>query len=596
MATYETIPPFSIYGQGDAHMSLRQVLKNSGYDPDVAPFPGLMGPVFNVKAFGAVGDGVADDTVAIQAAIDAAEALVSVDATPAHVTGGSIVWLPPGRYRTTALLTLNASGVRLCGPSSGASSIVPSHGGNGLKIDGAALYLRHVAVCGLSIDYTGETVANDAVGIDVNQATDTCEMTDVQIVFPQANTATGLRGIVFTDCESWGLRNVWIGWLRGTGSIGILFDNDGLNRGNMTFDNVLIRDAYTGWKNVGSSITNGLVFNSFKVINSASGADVVPLYGVWIAGQTYGATFNDPHIEGEAGGSSNFTSGIFLDATGTAIRNVKVNNALIERVTTGIDAGSAGGTVQHCRIMDVRFISTETVTNGVVLGSGVVDSWFLGLTAQPTVTNWVVDNSAANSGNLFQWNLGGGVASRPLYYKGALSIQDGAAAPGTYTGIAGLYIDAAEGTVKVKSGTGVIRPLVQRSFVDANKNTTSTSDASITSYSLPAGVLAVNGQAVRITARGRQSAQDGSFNVKFGATVLATLVPLAGENWSFSATVVRVSATSQSANAVTSHNGTGADASAFPTETLADAITIDFRGSVTAGGTLRLDYACVEVL
>ena len=59
---------------------------------------------FNVRAFGAVGDGVHDDTAAIQAAIDAASAGL-----------GGVVYLPPGGYRTSAPLTLPTDSISLVG-------------------------------------------------------------------------------------------------------------------------------------------------------------------------------------------------------------------------------------------------------------------------------------------------------------------------------------------------------------------------------------------------------------------------------------------------------------------------------------------------
>ena len=67
--------------------------------------------VFNVKDYGAVGDGVTDDSAAIQAAIDAAE-----------VDGGS-VYFPAGDYNVTATLTLQADGVRLVGAGSQATTL-----------------------------------------------------------------------------------------------------------------------------------------------------------------------------------------------------------------------------------------------------------------------------------------------------------------------------------------------------------------------------------------------------------------------------------------------------------------------------------------
>ena len=70
----------------------------------------------SVDDFGAVGDGVADDTAAIQAAIN------SLGAS----TGGTI-YLPAGTYRTTSILSCTQRGVTLIGDGADASIIRAEH-------------------------------------------------------------------------------------------------------------------------------------------------------------------------------------------------------------------------------------------------------------------------------------------------------------------------------------------------------------------------------------------------------------------------------------------------------------------------------------
>lgn len=57
-----------------ANRAVRWILEKSGYDPDALQFTGLYGPVINVKAFGALGDGANDDTAAIASAVSVAMA------------------------------------------------------------------------------------------------------------------------------------------------------------------------------------------------------------------------------------------------------------------------------------------------------------------------------------------------------------------------------------------------------------------------------------------------------------------------------------------------------------------------------------------
>ena len=72
----------------------------AGYHRGEAPLPTLK-PTVDVKAFGAVGDGIADDTLAIQKAIDASP--------------GKVIHLPPGRYKITNFLTIRHGGTVLQG-------------------------------------------------------------------------------------------------------------------------------------------------------------------------------------------------------------------------------------------------------------------------------------------------------------------------------------------------------------------------------------------------------------------------------------------------------------------------------------------------
>ena len=68
--------------------------------PDQPPTDGI----YNVKDFGARGNGASDDTAAIQATIDRASA-----------GGGGRVWVPPGRYPVASLNLTNRHGIGLVG-------------------------------------------------------------------------------------------------------------------------------------------------------------------------------------------------------------------------------------------------------------------------------------------------------------------------------------------------------------------------------------------------------------------------------------------------------------------------------------------------
>lgn len=76
-----------------SNVSVTGNLTVSGYTTNINGF-------FNVKAYGAIGDGSTDDTSAFASAITAAAAISSLNAS------GTTIVIPPGTYKITSLLTI----------------------------------------------------------------------------------------------------------------------------------------------------------------------------------------------------------------------------------------------------------------------------------------------------------------------------------------------------------------------------------------------------------------------------------------------------------------------------------------------------------
>lgn len=122
--------PADIYAQTDYSISVKD--KNNNliyYKGSAVENTGQYLPAINVKdsAFGAVGNGVADDTLSIQAAINAAAS-----------AGGGLVYLPSGAYKVTSGLVINTGGVTIIGQQLKASTVVPVGNFNAITITGGA--------------------------------------------------------------------------------------------------------------------------------------------------------------------------------------------------------------------------------------------------------------------------------------------------------------------------------------------------------------------------------------------------------------------------------------------------------------------------
>ena len=127
----------------------------------------IEGAPFSVLDYGAVGNGVADDTAAIQAAIDAIS-----------LTGGELLF-PPGAYKiTSSLVKTFADGVNI------------AVRGYGAKIDATAI------TTGNAIELGGSRVSSTALGANVSKNSDTYTVAS-------AAGVTAGRVLLITSTDLW---------------------------------------------------------------------------------------------------------------------------------------------------------------------------------------------------------------------------------------------------------------------------------------------------------------------------------------------------------------------------------------------------------
>jgi hypothetical protein len=120
--------------------------------------------IYSITNYGAVGDGVTDDTIAIQATIDAVEAI-----------GFGTVYFPAGSYLVSTTLTINSDGVYLRGAGKYISKLVrASDYGDTIFItgvDGTGTLLNNCGVIDLGFESTAVTTSGYHIHLNgVNQA------------------------------------------------------------------------------------------------------------------------------------------------------------------------------------------------------------------------------------------------------------------------------------------------------------------------------------------------------------------------------------------------------------------------------------------
>lgn len=155
----------------------------------------------SVKDFGAVGDGVTDDTTAIQNAIDYAATVITSGSADLDQVTASVVF-PAGKYRTTAPIEMK-NGVQFRGAGSNATWILVDHSGNGFFSASGSTYFG-IQVYGMHLESNGS--AQDGFVIDGQIRN--CYYHDVGgRGFRRTFSVTSTWTVVFDQCYSFGATN-----------------------------------------------------------------------------------------------------------------------------------------------------------------------------------------------------------------------------------------------------------------------------------------------------------------------------------------------------------------------------------------------------
>ena len=439
----------------------------------------------SIKDFGAVGDGVADDTAAIQAAI-----------TAVQTAGGGVVLFPTGTYKTTSTITL-LSTVFLSGYgatiswSGGASSVITTStsgvtltaGMEGLTVNGAttattilALYSTYhcsfrdltlkststTNIClDLQVNTTGTTNADSNRNNVFNQfenilqdgtcgtalrlkgnATNTTVVTLNTFIQFQARSAA-IRGIDFSE---WCDNNSFSGTTRvslpssASGAIGVEWNsaNPTVNVGvySNNFEMLAVDTFGVGSGRVGlkmnSTKLNKLAY-FFQEPVAEGGSLVVSsfCYGYDITQALGGTNFMARKILGEnygIGGSWSASYSVWSNSftlSGTGPAGFRTSD------TFASDAVGAAGIIVANKTQAAAFTLGSywgILLSDIVKGAGSAVTFNVGISIQDRTAgtnNWGIELKVTTGANKFNIYASG---TAPSYFAGPIQVA-GAAAP-----------------------------------------------------------------------------------------------------------------------------------------------------------------------
>lgn len=296
----------------------------------------------SVKDFGAVGDGVADDTAAIQAAMDA-------------LSDGNALHFPKGRYVVSSTLNCTREHFRMIGESS------PSQTGANQQ-EGSVLEFSQTTTAGIIFDDDAAVTTNSTRRIAIEnmgfvgsttsailQFNDAPQI-NIENVFVDNQTSGSGYGIDFNRCFLISSKNVFVfksSNERATDSIGIrLALDDPQLAGIYNIQSTIVRGWGTGLKIDGSYTSGGNQrWQSFNWHGSQTKSNSV---GMDLVGNIQSGTILGSYFEGDISSSLRMSQGVenFLVAG-----NFFNSESSSGQVNVGLNTGTNEGYVRNITLL-----------------------------------------------------------------------------------------------------------------------------------------------------------------------------------------------------------------------------------------------------